>query len=82
VDHGIELPDQRSGAGKSEAGVVKLSAHQEQNHIVIVVADDGKGIDAEKLRKAAVKRGVISTDEAARLTDAATMDLVKEQRSR
>jgi len=76
VDHGIELPDQRSGAGKSETGLVNLSAHQEQNYIVIVVADDGKGIDAEKLRKAAVKKGVISADEAGHLTDAGTMDLI------
>jgi two-component system chemotaxis sensor kinase CheA len=59
VDHGIEVPEKRSAAGKDETGTVKLSAGYEGNEIVISVIDDGKGIDREKIIQKALSRGLI-----------------------
>jgi two-component system chemotaxis sensor kinase CheA len=56
VDHGIETPDVREAAGKPREGTVRLSAHHEQGRIVLTVADDGKGINTDKLKASAVKR--------------------------
>ena len=76
VDHGIESPEQRRAAGKSETGWIKLSAYHEQSHIVIVVEDDGGGIDPNKVREAAVKKGLISFEAASRLSDSEARDLI------
>lgn len=63
-DHGIEKPEQRAAAGKSETGTVELKAYNEGNHIVIEIADDGKGLDSEMLKQRAIEKGVISEREA------------------
>jgi len=77
VDHGIETPEKRRATGnKKEKGVLLLSAYQEQNHIVIVVEDDGSGIDASKVREAAVKKGLITAEEAATQSDAEAINLI------
>ena len=76
VDHGIETPEKRRAIGKKEKGVLLLSAYQEQNHIVIVVEDDGSGIDASKVREAAVKKGLITAEEAAAQSDAEVINLI------
>lgn len=60
VDHGIETPEERKAKGKSEIGTIKLSARREKNNVVIEVEDDGRGIDLEKVRRKAIKRGLIS----------------------
>lgn len=62
-DHGIEIPDDRVQAGKASKGVIKLSAHQEGNHIVIMIRDDGKGMNPEQIRSKAIEKGLISEDE-------------------
>ncbi len=67
VDHGIEMPEKRCAAGKAEQGVVRLSARQEGDDIVILIEDDGGGIDANVLRAKAIERGVLEQDEAARM---------------
>ncbi len=67
VDHGIEMPEKRRAAGKAEQGVVRLSARQEGDDIVILIEDDGGGIDPNVLRAKAIERGVLEQDEAARL---------------
>ncbi len=64
VDHGIESPEERVKAGKSEVGHIKLSAKREKNNIIIEIEDDGRGIDPEKIRKKAIKLGLISPDES------------------
>ncbi|HEX9412891.1 MAG TPA: hybrid sensor histidine kinase/response regulator, partial [Ktedonobacterales bacterium] len=74
VVHGIEQPDVRERAGKPRAGGVYLSAAEEGNQVVIVVRDDGAGVDAEALRIAAIARGLI--DARARLTQAECLDLM------
>jgi two-component system chemotaxis sensor kinase CheA len=74
IDHGIEPPDERRAAGKSERGIIKLSAYQKGNHVVIEVEDDGKGIDVERVRNKAVERGLISATDT--LTDREAIDLI------
>jgi len=59
LDHGIETPEERRAAGKSEEGTVLLKASNEGNMIIIQIADDGKGIDVEAIRVKAVERGLI-----------------------
>ena len=76
IDHGIEIPDERAAAGKPARGVIKLSAFQEQGYIVITVSDDGKGIDPNALRAAAVKKGMLTPEAAERLTDPEAIDLI------
>jgi two-component system, chemotaxis family, sensor kinase CheA len=76
VDHGIENPDERKSIGKVEKGLVRLLAFQEQNHIVIVVEDDGKGINAKAIKEAAIKKGFVTEKEAAGLDDNEALDLV------
>jgi len=62
VDHGIESPDAREKAGKPRAGVIELSARRERSRVVIVVHDDGKGIDRQRVAKEARKRGWLPED--------------------
>jgi two-component system chemotaxis sensor kinase CheA len=50
ADHGLELPDDRAAAGKLEKGTIKLSAYHEGGHIIIEIADDGKGLPTELLK--------------------------------
>ncbi len=76
VDHGIESPEERRLAGKPEMGTIKLSAYHEQDNIIIVVEDDGKGLDPETIRKAAVKKGIISAEAAAALSDGEATELI------
>lgn len=67
VDHGIETPKEREACGKSRAGTVVLTAEQEGDHIALTIQDDGKGMDPEKLRRAAVEKGMMDEESAARL---------------
>jgi two-component system chemotaxis sensor kinase CheA len=76
VDHGVEPPAVRAAAGKPETGVVRLRAFHEGGKVVVEISDDGAGIDAEKLRRAAVEKGLVPADRAARLTTAECLDLV------
>ncbi|SMF13786.1 chemotaxis protein CheA [Pseudobacteriovorax antillogorgiicola] len=62
-DHGIEDPETREKSGKSPVGKILLSAHQEGNHIVIKIEDDGKGIPPDIIRRKGIEKGLISEDE-------------------
>ncbi len=64
VDHGLEKPETRIAAGKSAEGVVRLSAAHQSGRIVITVADDGAGINRERVRQRAVERGIVAPDAA------------------
>src|SRR5213075_3001440 len=63
LDHGIESADERRAAGKPATGRVTLNAYQQGNSVVLDVIDDGRGIDPEKIRKVAAKRGLIGDKE-------------------
>ena len=76
VDHGIEAPDVREKNGKPREGSVLLSAEQEGDHILLIIRDDGAGMDPEKLRRLAVERGMLDTESAARLTDQECFNLI------
>jgi two-component system chemotaxis sensor kinase CheA len=76
VDHGIESPEVRRAAGKPERGTITLTARHEQGRIILTVEDDGGGIDGEKLRKSAIQKGLITADEAAKLTEEQSIDLM------
>jgi two-component system chemotaxis sensor kinase CheA len=76
VDHGVELPAERLAAGKSEKSIVRLEARQEGDHIVIVVADDGRGMNPEKLRAKALEKGLISGEEANLMDERQSYNLV------
>jgi two-component system chemotaxis sensor kinase CheA len=67
IDHGLERPEARLAAGKSEEGVVRLSAAHRSGRIVIEVADDGAGINRARVRSSAVSKGLIAAD--AQLSD-------------
>jgi len=69
VDHGIESVSDRVAAGKPEKGTIHLAARQEGDHIVIEITDDGAGIDPDKVRAAAVRKGYISQTEASSMSD-------------
>lgn len=58
ADHGIESANNRQALGKSKVGLIRLSAYQEGNRVVITVRDDGKGIDPEVIRESAEKKGI------------------------
>jgi two-component system chemotaxis sensor kinase CheA len=76
VDHGVESPEERKAAGKSETAIVRLCAYQEEGHIVIILEDDGRGIDTARVREASVEKGLVAADDAARLADADAMSLI------
>ncbi|TRY29483.1 chemotaxis protein CheA [Aliiglaciecola sp. M165] len=76
VDHGIEMPADRVAAGKASMGIVKLSASQEGDHILLTIEDDGKGMDADKLKDIAISRGVLDADAAARMSDVEAFNLI------
>lgn len=76
LDHGIERPEERAAAGKPETATVHIRAFQESDQVVIEVRDDGRGIDPDKIRAAAVAKGVLDAERAARLTDQEAVNLV------
>ena len=76
LDHGIESPDVRRKAGKPPKGRMLLKASNEGNMIVIEIADDGAGIDVEKVRNKAIERGIIHPNKA--LTDLEAYNLIFE----
>jgi len=63
LDHGIEMPEERVAKGKSEKGVLRLNALHDSGHIVIQIADDGAGLDVEKIRAKAEAIGLVSPEQ-------------------
>jgi two-component system chemotaxis sensor kinase CheA len=76
VDHGVETPEEREAAGKPRTGRVVLSAEQEGDHILLMITDDGKGMDADVLRAKAVEKGLLDKDAADRLSDLECYNLI------
>jgi len=76
IDHGIELPEVRKSMGKSETGVINLSAEQDGNNIIIAIEDDGKGIDPEVIKEKAVSKGLISKEKAKELSKQEIFNLI------
>ncbi len=76
VDHGVEMPEERAAAGKAAKSLVRLEARQEGDHIVLIIADDGKGMSAERIRAKAVDKGLISEEEANTLDERQSLNLI------
>ncbi|MGI9430963.1 MAG: chemotaxis protein CheA, partial [Myxococcota bacterium] len=75
-DHGLETTEERVAAGKPPRGNLRLSASHAGGRVTIEIADDGQGIDAEKIRSMAVERGIIDANEAATLSEARSLQLI------
>src|SRR5260370_7464743 len=80
VGHGIENDEERVRAGKRPRGTLRLGAYHQGNQVVIEVSDDGAGIDAEKVRQRALSQGLLKGEQATRLTDTETLDLLLQPR--
>ncbi|HST37127.1 MAG TPA: chemotaxis protein CheA [Allosphingosinicella sp.] len=76
IDHGIEKPEERVKAGKAAAGTLKVSARQAGNQILIEVGDDGRGIDGEALARKAKAAGLITGEQAEKMSSAQKTALV------
>ncbi|WP_196594669.1 chemotaxis protein CheA [Pectinatus sottacetonis] len=76
MDHGIEHPDDREAKGKSRVGQVGLIARHEGNNVIIMVTDDGAGIDASVIRNKAVEKNIITQEDADNMTDAEAVRLI------
>jgi len=76
VDHGVESPEERRASGKPEKSQVRLEARQEGDHIVLIIADDGHGMNAEKLRAKALAKGLITDEEANTMDERQSLNLV------
>ncbi|MGE5621227.1 MAG: response regulator [archaeon] len=77
VDHGIEPPAERISSGKPPQGTLSIAVSNiGGSSIEIAISDDGSGIDPESLKEAAVKRGVITREEASRMDDTAALELI------
>jgi chemosensory pili system protein ChpA (sensor histidine kinase/response regulator) len=74
VDHGLELPEQRRAAGKPEQGHISLTISREGNEIVLILQDDGRGIDVEAVRRKAIERKILT--EASVVTDHEIQQLI------
>lgn len=76
IDHGVEGPEERQRAGKAVRAQVHLSARQEGDHIVIEIADDGRGMSPETIRQKAVEKGLITPEAGAELDDRGCLNLI------
>ncbi len=76
LDHGVEMPDDREAKGKPRVGEVGLIARHEGNNVVIMVTDDGKGIDADVIRRKAVEKGLYSQEEVNKMDDADAVRII------
>ena len=76
IDHGIETAKERAKAGKPGTGTLQVCARQSGNQILIEIADDGRGLDGERLVRKAIAQEVISAEEAARLSPAQKAALI------
>src|SRR5208337_2241997 len=76
VDHGIELPEARVKAGKARVGRLILRAFHEGGQVNIEISDDGAGLSSDRIRKKAIERGVITAEQAARMTEREIFNLI------
>lgn len=76
IDHGLESPEERTAKGKPARGKIEINIFQKGNQIVIEISDDGKGIDLAKLKEKAIEKGLISEEEAAKMTNEAITEII------
>lgn len=76
IDHGIEDPQTRKRIGKEARGILRIKATHENNHVIVVVEDDGAGIDSLRIKESAIRKGVISKEEASSMSDQEAIKLI------
>ena len=76
VSHGIESAEERRKAGKRPQGQIRLNAYHQGNHVIIEVTDDGRGIDAQRIRAKALELGLTTPEESARLSETEALDFI------
>jgi two-component system, chemotaxis family, sensor kinase CheA len=76
IDHGIETPEERTAAGKPAIGKLTITARTDGDLLALVIEDDGRGIDPQKIRAAALRKGVIGEQQAAGLSIRGSLDLI------
>jgi two-component system chemotaxis sensor kinase CheA len=76
ISHGLETGPERRQAGKPASGKLRLNAYHQANQLIVEVSDDGKGVDAAKVKAKAIATGIISQSEADRMTPQEILDLV------
>ncbi len=76
VDHGIETPDERKKEGKEGYGTIRLQAKRERSYVVISISDDGRGVDPDVIRQKSVAKGLVSSEDVAKLTDEEAIRLI------
>jgi two-component system, chemotaxis family, sensor kinase CheA len=76
VSHGIEPAEERRKLGKPAQGVIRLNAYHQGNQVVVEVTDDGRGIDAQRIRVKAIELGITTAEEVARLNEAEIFDFI------
>lgn len=70
ADHGLERPEDRIAGGKGETGTIRLSAFHEGGHIIIEIADDGRGLNSEKIKAKLLEKGLATAEELGRMSEA------------
>lgn len=76
LDHGVEPPEDRLAAGKSDEGLIQIQAWQEGDRVIIRIADDGSGIDAERVRAKALDKGLLSEDKLLSMSESEVQQLI------
>jgi two-component system chemotaxis sensor kinase CheA len=76
VSHGIESAEQRVAQGKPAHGKIRMHAYHQGNQVVVEISDDGRGIDAQKIRSKAIDLGMTTAEEADRLSEAEILDFI------
>ena len=76
VSHGLESPAERQAAGKPATGKIRLDAYHQANQLIVEVSDDGRGVDAGKIKAKALRTSLITSEEAERMSTAEIHDLV------
>ena len=74
IDHGVEVPEERTRVGKDPTGTILIAAEQKGGNIVIDIEDDGRGLDSKRIREKAIERGIISASD--QLDEKAIFDLI------
>ena len=77
VDHGLEFPEERIKNGKSETGTINLTANRKGENIAITIIDDGRGIDAERVKAKALENGIITSTEAKKMSHDDAIQLIR-----
>jgi two-component system chemotaxis sensor kinase CheA len=78
IDHGLEMPEERRAKGKPEVGTITIEARHEGGEVLIIISDDGRGLDRAKILAKAVERGLVAASEAEKLTEGQINKLIFE----